>query len=70
MAYRVMDTLFCLTATLAVTALIAIPIAAWVTHVVYTITAGAYILLAIGTIIAPVGVIHGIMIWFGMPWGG
>jgi hypothetical protein len=42
--------------------------AAWVTHVVATITAGAWGLLLIGALIAPIGVIHGVMIWLGMPW--
>lgn len=43
-------------------------IAAWVTHVVVTIQAGAWALLAIGALLAPVGVIHGLMIWLGIPW--
>ena len=43
---------------------------AWVTHVVFSIMAGSYILLAIGAIVFPIGIIHGVMIWFGLPWGG
>lgn len=43
-------------------------IAAWVTHVVACIAAGAWILLLIGCFIAPIGVIHGIMLWCGMGW--
>lgn len=43
-------------------------IAAWVTHVVSCIKAGAILLLVVGAVFAPVGVIHGIMIWFGTPW--
>jgi len=39
--------------------------AAWVTHVVVTIQAEAWILLAIGGFIFPVGVIHGFMTWLG-----
>lgn len=43
--------------------------AAWVTHVVACISLKAWILLAFGCIVAPVGVIHGIGIWFGaFPW--
>lgn len=42
--------------------------AAWVTHIVACIAAGAWILLIIGCIVAPVGVIHGIMVWFGASW--
>lgn len=45
-----------------------VPIAAWVTHIVACIQAGAYILLAIGALLPPVGVIHGVMIWMGLPW--
>ena len=41
---------------------------AWITHVVYTISAGAWLLLLVGAIVPPVGAIHGIMIWFGQPW--
>ena len=40
-------------------------IPAWITHVIYTISNELYILLAIGAIIPPVGVVHGFMIWFG-----
>lgn len=42
--------------------------AAWVTHVVICIQAQAWILLVIGVVFFPVGVIHGIMIWLGIPW--
>lgn len=39
--------------------------AAWVTHVVNTIAAEAYLFLIAGAVFAPVGVIHGIGLWFG-----
>lgn len=39
--------------------------AAWVTHVIYTISAQLYVLLLVGMFIFPVGIIHGVMIWFG-----
>lgn len=39
--------------------------AAWITHVVVCIKASAWILLAFGCIVAPVGIIHGIGVWFG-----
>lgn len=52
----------------ALLAVIGIPLAGWVTHVVSTIMVGAWLLLAIGAFVPPVGVIHGIMIWFGVPW--
>ncbi|HWD14300.1 MAG TPA: hypothetical protein VG519_13200 [Pseudochrobactrum sp.] len=50
----------------AVLALILTTIAAWITHVIVCIKAGAWILLAFGCIIAPVGVIHGIGVWMGI----
>jgi hypothetical protein len=43
-------------------------IAAWLTHVVACIKAGAYVLLLAGALVAPVGVIHGVMLWFGAGW--
>ena len=42
--------------------------AAWVTHVVISIQASAWVLLVIGTLLAPIGVVHGVMIWLGVPW--
>lgn len=41
-------------------------IAAWVTHVVVCIKASAWVLLAFGCIVAPVGVVHGIGVWLGV----
>lgn len=39
---------------------------AWMTHVVTTISSGAYVLLLVGALFFPVGIIHGIMVWFGL----
>lgn len=47
---------FCLAAT---------AVAAWVTHVVVCLKAASWILLLFGCIVAPVGVIHGVGVWFG-----
>lgn len=46
-------------------------IAAWITHIVYCIANGAWIILIAGALVFPVGIIHGIMVWFGhgMPGG-
>lgn len=41
-------------------------VAAWITHVTVCIKASAWICLAFGCIVAPVGVIHGIGVWFGV----
>jgi hypothetical protein len=43
-------------------------IIAWLTHVVACIKAGAYMLLIIGALFFPVGIIHGVMVWFGASW--
>ncbi len=48
--------------------LILTTIAAWVTHIIHCLMAGKYLLLIAGAIIAPVGVIHGIGLWFGASW--
>lgn len=52
---------------LGIVALCLAPTAAWVTHVVVCIKAGAYLLLIAGGFIFPIGMIHGFMIWLGMP---
>ena len=40
-------------------------LAAWVTHVIVTIQAAQWVFLLAGAIFAPIGVIHGIGVWFG-----
>jgi hypothetical protein len=40
--------------------------AAWVTHVIVCIKTSSWILLLFGCIVAPVGIIHGIGVWFGV----
>lgn len=40
--------------------------AAWITHVIVCIKASAWILLAFGCLVFPVGIIHGVGVWFGM----
>ena len=49
-------------------AMVILTLGSWITHVVYTISAGAWLLLIAGAIVPPVGMIHGIMIWLGQPW--
>lgn len=39
---------------------------AWMTHVIVCIKASAWILLAFGCVVFPVGVIHGYAVWFGL----
>lgn len=50
----------------AVLALVLTTIATWITHVIVCIKASAWILLAFGCIVAPIGVIHGIGVWLGI----
>lgn len=52
-------------AALFVVALMVVSFCAWVTHVIVCIKTSAWILLAFGCVVAPVGVIHGIGVWFG-----
>ena len=41
---------------------------AWLTHVVHCLAAAKYILLIAGAFIFPVGIIHGVGLWFGAEW--
>ncbi|MBB5664784.1 hypothetical protein GGE68_002981 [Rhizobium leguminosarum] len=40
--------------------------AAWITHVIVCIKASAWVLLAFGCVVAPVGVVHGFGVWLGV----
>lgn len=40
--------------------------AAWITHVVHTLTNGEWGFLIAGAILAPIGMVHGWLIWFGI----
>lgn len=51
---------------LTIIAIALIPFAAWVTHVINTIENEQWVFLLAGAIFAPIGVIHGIGIWFGV----
>lgn len=39
--------------------------AAWLTHIVVCLKAGSWGFLIAGAIFAPIGVVHGVGIWFG-----
>ena len=43
-------------------------IAAWLTHIISCLVAGKYLLLIAGAFVFPVGIIHGIGLWFGVQW--
>tara|TARA_R110000764_G_scaffold94641_1_gene178407 strand:- start:1289 stop:1450 length:162 start_codon:yes stop_codon:yes gene_type:complete len=40
-------------------------IAAWFTHVMFCLAAGAWGYLIAGALLVPIAIIHGVMIWFG-----
>lgn len=39
---------------------------AWMSHVIFTIIHEMWVLLIVGSLLAPIGVIHGFMIWLDM----
>ena len=43
-------------------------LSAWLTHVVFCLSSGKYVLLLAGAIAVPIGIIHGVAIWLGAPW--
>jgi hypothetical protein len=53
---------------LSIWGLIILIISSWVTHIIHCLMAGKYLLLIAGAIIAPVGIIHGVGLWFGVAW--
>lgn len=51
---------------LGVAAIFLVSFSAWLTHVIYCLTEDRWGFLIAGTLFAPVGVIHGILIWMGV----
>ena len=49
----------------AIVAMVSIPVGAWGTHVIYCIQKEEWVFLIAGAIAAPIGIVHGIGIWFG-----
>ncbi len=45
--------------------LMLVSFAAWITHVVTCIQQATWVLLLVGAFVFPVGIIHGVMVWFG-----
>ena len=41
-------------------------LSAWITHVVTCILAHEWLFMIIGALVAPIGVVHGVMIWMGV----
>ena len=63
------QTLGGLALVLSIIGLVGTMFAAWLTHVIVTIQASQWIFLLAGAIFAPIGMIHGIGIWFGIWFG-
>lgn len=41
---------------------------AWITHIVVSIAAQAWMFMIVGALILPVGIVHGYATWFGFDW--
>ncbi len=41
---------------------------AWFTHIIHCLIHAKYLLLVAGAFMFPVGIIHGVGIWFGVNW--
>lgn len=41
-------------------------VAAWLTHIIFCLTAGKWGFLIAGALFFPIGIIHGFMVWFGI----
>ena len=52
---------------LAITTIIVL-FAGWLTHIIHCLMYAKYVLLIAGALVFPVGIIHGIGIWFGANW--
>lgn len=44
---------------------ILLPIAAWVQHILTSAASERWVTLVLGAVLFPIGVLHGIAIWFG-----
>jgi len=53
--------------TLAIAAIL-LCMSAWFTHIIHCLLHAKYLLLLAGGLMFPIGIIHGIGIWFGMSW--
>ena len=51
---------------LAAFTMIILSIPAWITHIIYCLRNDEWGFLIAGAIVAPIGVIHGWLIWFGL----
>jgi hypothetical protein len=43
-------------------------LAAWLTHIIVCLSSAKWGFLIAGAILFPIGIIHGVMLWFGFGW--
>jgi len=43
-----------------------VAVAAWLTHIVFCLTQGAWGFLIAGALLFPIAIIHGVLIWLGV----
>lgn len=56
-------------ASIAGAAIVIVPIvAAWLTHIIVSIAAKAWLFMIVGALIAPVAIAHGVSFWLGYDW--
>ena len=52
--------------TISIILALAAAVIAWLTHIIVCLSTGSWGFLIAGALFAPIGVIHGIGIWFGV----
>lgn len=53
-------------ALIAIVLLVAGLVGAWLTHVIVSIQTAAWVLLVVGAFCFPIGIVHGLGLWFGL----
>lgn len=56
------------TAAYLAIATVIVSLGAWITHILHCLVHAKYLLLIAGAFMFPVGIIHGVGIWFGVSW--
>jgi len=51
---------------LLITMFLVTPVLAWVTHIITSIKTASWVLLVMGSLIFPIGIIHGVAVWLGV----
>ena len=53
---------------LVILIIIALLPCAWLTHIIHCLITAKYLLLIAGAFVFPVGIVHGVGLWFGVSW--